>query len=196
MPTTALSTATAAEIFAALTLLPPPTVSSIPSPLEQRTRFVQRITTRSALLEGDGHLYPANTSRTTSIAAIRNVADYAEAHRPTTLREKLVGELRRWGVLAANWDGEGATVPATGSLKEAVSFVRLLGETAALPEPILHGSGHAGLFWKEDRLYVDIEFLGDGRIAYYIERQGDKHKGVVKFDSQRMPALFPTLFEV
>ena len=193
MPTTALSTAAAAEIFAALTLLPPPTVSSIPSLLEHQARLVQRITTRSALIEGDGHLYSAKTTNTTSMAGIRNVSNYSETHRPTTLREKLVGELRRWGLLTANWDGEGATVPAVTSLKEAVSFIRLLSEEGALPEPMLHGSGHAGLFWKDDSLYADIEFLGDGRVAYYIERQGDKHKGVVKFDSQRMPALFPAL---
>ena len=59
---------------------------------------------------------------------------------------------------------------------------------------MLLGSGHAGLFWKTDSLYADLEFLGDGRIAYFIEHEGvGKHKGVVKFDSEKMPAVFPAL---
>lgn len=193
MTTIPLSTAAAAEIFAALTLLPPPTVSPISATLEQQVRPVQKTTTRWPLVEDDGQLKLATATQTTSIAAIRNVSEYDEPDRPTTSREKLIGELRRWGLLTANWDGEGATEPVARSLKEAVSFIRLLGEADTLPEPMLHASGHAGLFWKDDSLCADIEFLGDGRIAYYVERLGDKHKGVLKFDSQNMPALFPAL---
>ena len=67
-----------------------------------------------------------------------------------------------------------------------MAFVRLLDDIVELPEPMLLGSGHAGLFWKTDKLYADLEFLGDGRIAYFIEYEGEgKHKGVVKFDSEK-----------
>ncbi len=52
---------------------------------------------------------------------------------------------------------------------------------------MLLSSGHTALFWNEDNLYADIEFLGDGRIAYFIKKNGDKHKGVLEFKSQKMP---------
>ena len=38
-----------------------------------------------------------------------------------------------------------------------------------------------------------LEFLGDGRIAYFIKNNGDKHKGVVAFDSQKIPVVFPAI---
>lgn len=135
-----------------------------------------------------------SSDRVTPIDAITiGELPYKDADRSTTVLESLIGELRGWRLLAANWDGEGADVPDARSLKEAVAFARLLGEKDALPEPMLHASGHAGLFWKNFGLYADIEFLGDNRIAYYIERRGDKHKGVVKFDSRNMPDVFQVL---
>ena len=87
-------------------------------------------------------------------------------------------------------------MPMAQSIKEAVSFVRLLDDSILLPEPMLLSSGHAALYWNEGGLYADIEFLGNGRIAYFIKSNGDKHKGVLTFDSQKMPALFPALIRV
>ncbi|MBI5116475.1 hypothetical protein HZA56_08385 [Candidatus Poribacteria bacterium] len=192
MTTKTLSTAAAANIFA-LMLLPSPTVSPIPNTLEPQIRPAQKTTTWLVLPEIDWDHMSAQKVQTTSITPISNLIQSDEPDRPTTLSEKITGELRSWSLLSANWDGEGAVTPDARSLKEAVSFVRLLGEGDTLPEPMLHASGHAGLFWKDDNLYADIKFLGDGRVAYYIERQGDKHKGVLKFNSQKMPAVFPTL---
>ena len=190
----ASSTAAAAKVFLALTLFSgPATVSAIPAALEQQIRPTPKTTTLLPLAESDGPFKSSNVTRSTWIGANDNVVLYDEPDRLTTPREKLIGEVRRWNLLKANWDGEGAAVPVARSLKEAVSFIRLLVEVDTLPEPMLHASGHAGLFWKDDNLYADIKFLGDGRVAYYIERQGDKHKGVLNFDSKKMPAVFPTL---
>lgn len=192
MTTTATGTATAAKIFLALTILQSPTVNQILDKLDQPSGRAQKTTTLWQSSNNESNSRSAATIQTSSVAAISKVTQVDEADRPTTSREKLIGELRRWGLLATNWDGEGAASPVASSLKEAVSFVRLL-DDVELPEPMLHASGHAGLFWKDDSLYADIEFLGDGRIAYYIERHGDKHKGVLSFDSKKMPAVFPAL---
>lgn len=110
-----------------------------------------------------------------------------------TQREKLVNEIKDWRLLDDNWDGEGGLKPFTQSIEEAISFVALLGEEIILPEPMLLSSGHTALFWNEDNLYADIEFLGDGRIAYFIKKNGDKHKGVLEFKSQKMPPVFTAL---
>ena len=117
----------------------------------------------------------------------------SSALRPTTELEKLVGEFRSWRFLTANWDGEGAERPSYPSLKQAESFARLFDSSASVPDAMLNANGHAGLFWNESGLYADLEFLGDGRLAYYIERNGDKHKGVTRFNSEEVPAVLKVL---
>jgi hypothetical protein len=120
-------------------------------------------------------------------------ASFDSAIRETTLLERTIGEIRKWHLLADNWDGEGSIGPKTQSLKEAVLFLGLLSKAIIIPDPMLLNSGNAALFWNEENLYADIEFLGDGRIAYFIKKNGDKHKGVLKFDSQQMPSVFSCL---
>lgn len=144
----------------------------------------------------------ASTERTNAIGAgtadsmaFLSIEDrtYIRCPRPTTVAESIVGELRQLALLEKNWDGEGAVAPVSVSLKSAVSFVRSLGADQPIPTPMLHGNGLAGLFWEEPALYADLEFLENGHVAYYIERLGGKHKGVVPFDSKQMPDLFSIL---
>lgn len=118
-----------------------------------------------------------------------------ETYRITTSSEKLIGELRGWTLFRANWDGEGAEAPSISSLRDAVTFVRLLDEKITLPEPMLLASGHAGLYWNESGLYADLEFFGNGRIAYYIELKSGKHKGVLNFSPNSMPKVLSALLE-
>lgn len=117
------------------------------------------------------------------------------SERETSQVEKTVGELRRWLKLAANWDGEGAVAPDALSLKAASDFIRLLPEAIADAEPMLHANGHAGLFWNENALYADLEFLGGRRIAYFIQHHEDKHKGVLHFDGELVPPVLSALLE-
>jgi hypothetical protein len=113
--------------------------------------------------------------------------------RETSEREQVIGELRQWQSLGDNWDGEGAKCPNYKSLAQASSFVCAMTDTLAMPVPMLHASGNAGLYWREENLYADLEFLGDNRVAYYIEYKSDRHKGVVEFDKQTIPRVFATL---
>ena len=121
------------------------------------------------------------------------LTQFAEAMRTTTTRELLMGEIRSWALLKADWDGEGAIAPIIHCIENAVSFIRLLPDTTSLPEPMLHASGNTGLFWGDGGIYADIEFLHNGRIAYYIEQNGDKHKGAINFDSENLPPVFSVL---
>jgi len=144
----------------------------------------------SSSLKGASQLENLGTS------LVANIEIDHSAMRPTTALEKVVGELRRWSFLKANWDGEGAAAPALESLRNAESFVRAYGDIGEVPEPMLNANGRAGLFWKLNGLYADLEFLGDSRLAYYIERNGDKHKGVTQFNPEEVPALFQLLLRV
>lgn len=191
---THLGTADVAKIILALTFaVQAPTVSGIPTQLEQPTRSVDKITSLSPIALAETHSTTATAAHST--ITIANSDSLEEATRPTTSHEKLIGEIRQWGLLEANWDGEGAASPLIQSMKEAVSFVRLLNDDIMLPEPMLLASGHAGLYWNTNNLYADIEFLGDGRISYFIKNSEDKHKGVLAFNSEKMPAVFPALLK-
>jgi hypothetical protein len=119
------------------------------------------------------------------------------ATRPTTAREDIIGEMREWALWESNWDGEGGNRPDASSVRDATLFVNLLAKGMPLPEPMLHSTGRAGLYWNQDGLYADLEFLGNRCIAYYVERQGeDKHKGVIKLRKEKMPDLFSALIGV
>ena len=120
------------------------------------------------------------------------VAPESEA-RETTDVERAVAEIRRWGFVDADWDGEGARKPLQSSQLAAISFIGALGAGVTAPEPMLHSSGRAGLFWRGDHLYAHLEFTGDGRVAYYIERGDDKHKGIVGVEPHKVPDVLENL---
>ncbi|MDD5056850.1 MAG: hypothetical protein PHQ60_03180 [Sideroxydans sp.] len=189
------TSAKAAQVLAGiLAVSSPVSACEFPKSLELYARPVQKATSHIP--------FALPTSNATSIFAGQGqysdaaYVDAAESTVPlerlTTQHEKLIGEIRSWSLLSADWDGEGALAPSAQSIKESVSFSRLLSDVS-LPEPMLLASGHVSLYKNDSDLYADIEFLGDGRIAYFIKRNGDKHKGVLTFDSQKMPAVFSAL---
>lgn len=181
-----LSTVSAAKIFLVIYGVANPTVSTIPSMLEHSACPVKNISSVAPnLLSGLPEL--------TTTALNEDVYVTTEPVRTTTASEKIIGEIRQWNLLKANWDGEGASLPSAESIKDSVSFIKLISENATIPEPMLLASGNAGLYLNENNLYVDIEFLGKDRISYFIKRDGDKHKGVLTFDNEKMPAVLQTL---
>lgn len=122
-----------------------------------------------------------------SSAVVKLLASVAD--RATTDKELAIAEIRSWTLLDADWDGEGALLPNPRSLVEASSFVCSLPAKVEMPEPMLHSTGRASLFWRSEGFYAHLEFLGDERVAYYIERGADKHKGVVGVAAGEMSPL-------
>lgn len=191
MSSTSLGTATAFQLFAGfLVASSSATAMESPRALESFARPAQKTASRFSI---DLLASQATTILTNDDQYEESPRLVVQYERLTTEHEKLIGEIRGWSLLDADWDGEGAMAPSIQSIKEAVSFIRLI-DDINLPEPMLLASGHAALYKNESNFYADIEFLGDGRIAYFIKRNGDKHKGVLTFDSQKMPAVFPALF--
>lgn len=137
------------------------------------------------------------SSAVTTHAVLAAAPDVSVAARRTTPVEDAIGQIREWASLGANWDGEGASAPIGPSLREAASFLALLAPTSPVPDPMLLASGRAGLYWNDNKIYADLEFTGDRRVVYYIEQPGGgKHKGVVPFDGEHMPAVFSALLLV
>ncbi len=113
---------------------------------------------------------------------------HQHATRTTSGQEHLISELRSWVKLTENWDGEGASAPINSSLLAASDFVCLLTRASAMPEPMLHASGRAGLVWTDEVNYAELEFLPQGEIVYYVTGATGKHKGIVKFNGRAIPA--------
>lgn len=182
------SSASIANLFIAINATYIPSLSKIPEMIQHGPRPIEKITS----------VAPIGLKASTAILfVVSSVADrtiYAEdIARSTTDVEKVIGELREWALFKNNWDGEGGNAPSVDSIKEAVAFVRLINSNAKIPDPNLLASGHVSLFWNSQNLYAEIEFLGDNRIAYFIKNNEDKHKGIISFGSEKMPALFTTL---
>lgn len=176
-----IGTAAAANVFLAVSLAHAPTVGTLPSAYQA---FVKSSPVRT---------YQGHQNSPTHSVTRDEFFDLTS--RETTAQETLIGTLRKWALLGQDWDGEGAAKPISSSIREAVAFVRLLADSKIEePEPMLTASGHAALFWNTNELYADIEFLGNQKIAYFIKRNSDKHKGVVAFDSENLPIVFQALF--
>ncbi len=165
---------------------------AVPATQLHEERAKSRVTTdiRGEALEHAGTGTPVWSGKA---ATTVDSASFVGATRATTTQEEVIGELRQALLLERNWDSEGAQAPIASSIKEAVSFVRLLGDNRRLPEVMLHPNGRAGLFWHDGEVYADLEFTGNRLVTYYIEREGGKNKGVVPFNSKRMPRVFSAL---
>jgi hypothetical protein len=172
-------------VLAGISAMPAPSVSE-PKLIPEFRRGERTGTARQfSLFYGIGETVPSLSDSTTNNSS--NYGDVAP-QRTTTELEKLIGALRSWTVFNFNWDGEGAETPMKESLEAAEEFARLW-PSDKLPEPMLHPSGHAGLFWNDNQLYADLEFVPGKGIAYYVERGQNKHKGVSAFDIKFAKAI-------
>lgn len=116
-----------------------------------------------------------------------------ERVRSTTEQEHLIAALRSFEAKSQDWDGEGAAPAVASSLRAAGDFACHLVNGAEMPQPMLHADGRAGLYWSNEDLYGELEFLSDNRIAYYFEIGNDKHKGVVVATERSIPPVLSAL---
>ena len=143
---------------------------------------------RSLIILGQQSDCTRIAGRAESFARTSSSLVFQDVLTRTTPKEHAIGELRRWKFILSGWDGDQAQAPIPRPLEDAITFVRYW-LTRQQPNLCCTRTGRAGLFWRENDLYADLEFLGSCRIAYFIERNGDKHKGVVNFDAKEVPAV-------
>lgn len=194
---TSMGTDSVVKTLAAMGILAlAPTVSAAPLKSEVTPQQINIGTYRTnAFLPDNSVITGSSTQQNFSPVSYVEFSSWA-VDRPTTELEKIVGQFRRWAALETDWDGENASAPIPNSLLQAQNFTSLITESMPIPEPMMNPTGRAGLFWNMSNLYADLEFLPDGKIAYYIEKNKDKHKGVVTFNSEEMPVVFTTLLSI
>src|SRR5262245_49034080 len=104
--------------------------------------------------------------------------------------DEISEELNRYARLGKDWDGEGAHAPRWDSIIQCRRFVDLLPNEAIPPEPMAHASGTCGLYWREERLYADLEFLKDD-VVFYVEIGTEIFKGRERFNAAIPSKLLP-----
>lgn len=109
-------------------------------------------------------------------------------------KEHIVSQLLvGWKYDTSNWDNDGASPICTKSIQMAIDFVCLLEDDSTMPEPMFHSSGTVGLFWEDQGLYADLEFFDYGSIAYYIDINSNKFKGMSEFNTFIHSSVFGAL---
>ena len=98
-----------------------------------------------------------------------------------------VAQLIRFEQFEADWDGAGAARPIAATLKDARAFIRALTPESVVPRATLHADGHAILFVRETDVYGEIEFLGNGKIGFYVRRGNDQWSDEITFDNKLLP---------
>jgi len=104
-----------------------------------------------------------------------------------TEADEIVAELCRFEQLTDDWDGNGAARPIVDSLRQARRFIRALHPRSALPMPALHADGHTALLLRHSDSYAELEFLGDNKIGYYVQRGGREWGDEIYFDGGTLP---------
>ena len=59
-------------------------------------------------------------------------------------------------------------VPTPEALKDALSFIDLIPDAGRLPSVALADDGEINFYWRQDGLFIDIGFVGDGKMHYYV----------------------------
>jgi hypothetical protein len=139
-----------------------------------------------------------NPSSTAALAEYGRLSllEISKSARPTYESERTIAQLRSWGGLRQNWDGENSNAPSKNSINDAISFLMLLNKAINQPEPSILASGNVSLVWENDQLYGEIEFLGKSSLAYFIKTESGRHKGVINFEAKKMPDVFETLLNI
>lgn len=77
----------------------------------------------------------------------------------------------------------------TQAVNDALRFIDLVPATATLPYVALADDGEVNFFWRQEGLLIDIGFVGDGMMHYYVsdEAQGVDSDASVPFSGRSLP---------
>lgn len=92
-----------------------------------------------------------------------------EAPGGVEAKSLLSNEIKGFGSLDQGWDDADSVVPSDAGVADALAFIDLLPLDAILPKTTVSSDGEIGFYWKTDRSYIDIGFLGDGKISYFAK---------------------------
>ena len=77
----------------------------------------------------------------------------------------------------------------TQAVNDALKFIDLIPVTAILPYVALADDGEVNFFWRRDGLFIDIGFIGDSMMHYYVSAraQGVDSDASIQFTGRSLP---------
>ena len=75
------------------------------------------------------------------------------------------------------------------AVNDALKFIDLIPATATLPHAALADDGEVNFIWRRDGLFVDVGFIGDGMMHYYVsaDAQGVDSDASIQFSGRSLP---------
>ena len=75
-------------------------------------------------------------------------------------------------------------------MRDALAFIDLIPTAVRLPDVGLAGDGEIGFYWRWDGLFIDIGFVGDGKMHHYlcVDADGVDSDGSADFTGTRLPS--------
>lgn len=75
------------------------------------------------------------------------------------------------------------------AVNDALKFIDLVPATAVLPCVALADDGEVNFFWRRDELLIDIGFVGDGMMHYYVsdDARGVNSDASIPFSGRFLP---------
>jgi len=133
-----------------------------------------------------GDTYQAPPTALPLDAASTDANKTSREAQATLPMDKVIGRLRSYKELGANWNGYGGQPPSGRAVEDAVNFLRMLGHIPKLPKTMVGGSGEVGLFWETLKTYVEVGFRGDGTFGFLV----DPADGAA-VEEEGLPIAFP-----
>lgn len=82
-------------------------------------------------------------------------------------KENLVYSIRSYRAYEDDWDGYGGKAPFNATVEDTITFLRLFPDKFAFPYSGLAGDGQISLFWKQDNIFIELSFNGDGMYSCF-----------------------------
>ena len=75
-------------------------------------------------------------------------------------------------------------------MRDALAFIDLIPTAARLPSIGLADDGEINFYWRQDGLFIDIGFVGDGKMHYYlcVDAEGVDSDGSTDFTGSSLPS--------
>lgn len=84
--------------------------------------------------------------------------------------DRLEGEITNYLRLENNWDFENGITPKLNIVKTTLDLLNKIQEfNLPLPRPMLDGDGEISLYWKKDKIYIELSIDKDNLYSYLVD---------------------------
>lgn len=88
-------------------------------------------------------------------------------------REKIISEIYSYLDLKEGWDGGGEVLPNKEDIEFVTKFINLIPSKIPDPIPMIETSGEISLYWKTEKLYIEMNFSNNEMFLFGTSKNKD-----------------------